>query len=227
LNRKAINALIILLGVPITVAAGIVIWNDRNYGVISILVTVFACVPLFIRFEKKSVSTKELIIIAVMAALSASGRFLFAPIPHFKPVTALVVITAIYFGAESGFVTGALAALVSGVSFGLGPWTPFQMFAWGFVGYLAGVAANAGWFKNRLVMLIYGALSGAVYSMILDIWTTLSMDGAFNLSRYIAAVTFAFPVTAEYAVSNIVFLLLLEKPIGEKLNRIKIKYQIT
>jgi energy-coupling factor transport system substrate-specific component len=100
------------------------------------------------------------------------------------------------------------------------------MFAWGIIGYLAGAMSNAGWFKKRAVMLIYGAFAGILYSLLLDVWATLAMDGTLNLSRYTAALISALPYTAAYAASNVAFLLFLEKPLGEKLNRIKIKYQI-
>ena len=107
--------------------------------------------------------------------------------------------------------------------FGQGPWTPFQMFAWGLLGFLAGVLAKP--LKRRKVwMILYGLLAGVLFSAIMDVWTTLWADGTFNLSRYLAAIISAIPFTVEYAVSNVVFLLLLAKPIGEKLERIKRKY---
>ena len=73
-------------------------------------------------------------------------------------------------------------------------------------------------------MILYGVLAGALFSAIMDVWSTLWADGSFNPSRYLAACISAVPFTIEYAVSNVVFLLLLAKPIGEKLERIKRKY---
>jgi len=226
MNKKIVNKLIILIFIPILIAIGIIVFKDRKYNIISMLIAVFACVPLFIRFEKNDIDVKNLIIIAVMTALSAAGRFAFAAIPGFKPVTAVVVITAMYFGSDSGFVTGALSAIVSNIFFGQGPWTPFQMFSWGMVGYIAGILTEKKLLENRLVLFFYGVIAGVLYSIIMDVWTVLSMDGTFNLTRYIAAVISAVPFTLTYAVSNVVFLFFLEKPIGEKLLRIKKKYQI-
>ena len=138
-------------------------------------------------------------------------------------MTALVLITAMYFGPQAGFMTGALTAVISNFYFGQGPWTPFQMFSWGIVGLIAGVFAPQ--LKKSLVFrIIYSAVSGVLYSLLMDIYTTLWYDGTFNLTRYIAAVTSAVPVTLTYVVSNVAFIIVLAKPIGSVLERIKTKY---
>lgn len=222
--RKAANYLVFLLFIPVCILLGVFVFRDRAYLWISLAVAVLACVPFFLSFERKGNDTRRMIILAVMVALSVLGRFAFAPIPHFKPVTAIVVITGIYLGAESGFLCGALSAILSNVLFGQGPWTPFQMFAWGIVGWIAGLLSS-GLKKSRVLLLLYGMLSGVLYSFLMDIWTVLWW-GEFSLSRYIAAIATALPVTAVYAVSNVVFLLVLARPIGGKLERIIFKYGI-
>lgn len=92
------------------------------------------------------------------------------------------------------------------------------MFAWGFLGFLAGVLAQP-LKRQKIWMCLYGVLAGVLFSLIMDVWSTLWADGGFNLSRYLAACISALPFTIEYAVSNVIFLLLLTKPIGEKLER--------
>ena len=160
-----------------------------------------------------------------MIALSVIGRIIFTPVPGFKPVTAMVVITAMYFGSEAGFMTGSLSALISNFCFGQGPWTPFQMFSWGILGFIAGIIARQ-LRENKVVLAIYGIVSGVLYSFLMDVWTVLSADGYFNFSRYLAAVAAAAEFTVIYAVSNVIFLLLFAKPIGKMLERIKVKYEL-
>lgn len=164
-------------------------------------------------------------VLAAMTALSVLGRFLFYAVPHFKPVTAMVVICGIYLGAESGFLCGALTAILSNILFGQGPWTPFQMMVWGIIGFLAGVLARQ-LKKSRAALFLYGALAGVLFSFLMDIWTVLWWDGKFSLSRYIAAIVSAAPVTAVYALSNVLFLSVLITPIGKKLERLVTKYGI-
>lgn len=221
--KKIIKLSFLIILVPLAVILGVVVFKDRSYAWVSLCVALFSLVPLFLTFEKKDTNTTKLVILAVMIALSVAGRFLFSFIPHFKPVTAMVVITGIYMGYEYGFICGAFTALISNFIFGQGPWTPFQMFAWGLIGLLAGLFAKV-LQKNIIILLIFGALAGVLFSFLMDVWTTFWYDGTFNLSIFIANIVTAIPVTITYALSNVVFLFVLIKPIGKKLERIKIKY---
>jgi energy-coupling factor transport system substrate-specific component len=223
--KKVIKYLCVFLVAPLIVLCGVFFLGDRKYAFVSLALSVVACIPFFVSFEKGKNDARRIVIIAVMTALSVAGRFVFAPIPFFKPVTAIVIITAIYLGAEAGFITGAFSAVVSNFYFGQGPWTPFQMFAWGLIGFLAGLLAKR-LLESKVLLIIFGALSGVVFSFIMDVWTTLWADGTFNIARFIASITTAAPFTVVYMVSNVIFLLLLTKPIGRKLQRLKIKYGI-
>lgn len=167
-----------------------------------------------------------MILIAIMIALSSIGRIIFAPIPGFKPVTAMTVITAMYFGSRSRIHDrDALSAVISNFFFGQGPWTPFQMFSWGILGFIAGLIADP-LRRNKIILTIYAIFSGILFSLIMDVWTVLWSDGYFNFSRYLAATISAVPFTVIYAVSNVIFLLLFSKPIGKILDRIKVKYDL-
>lgn len=223
--KKVIKYLCVFLVAPLIVLCGVFFLGDRKYAFVSLALSVVACIPFFVSFEKGKNDARRIVIIAVMTALSVAGRFVFAPIPFFKPVTAIVIITAIYLGAEAGFITGAFSAVVSNFYFGQGPWTPFQMFAWGLIGFLAGLLAKR-LVESKVLLIIFGALSGVVFSFIMDVWTTLWADGTFNIARFIASITTAAPFTVVYMVSNVIFLLLLTKPIGRKLQRLNTKYGI-
>ena len=223
--KKVIKYLCVFLVAPLIVLCGEFFLCDRKYALVSLTLSVVACIPFFVSFEKGKNDARRIVIIAVMTALSVAGRFVFAPIPFFKPVTAIVIITAIYLGAEAGFITGAFSAVVSNFYFGQGPWTPFQMFAWGLIGFLAGLLAKR-LLESKVLLIIFGALSGVAFSFIMDVWTTLWADGTFNIARFIASITTAAPFTVVYMVSNVIFLLLLTKPIGRKLQRLKTKYGI-
>ena len=211
--------------IPLVVLGGALLFDEKQYAWISLCVALLSCMPFFLRFERRDTDTKKLILIAAMVALSVIGRILFTPLPGFKPVTAIVVITAMYFGSEAGFLTGAMSALISNFYFGQGPWTPFQMFSWGFIGLLAGILANP-LRRSKIILTVYAVFSGVSFSLFMDIWSVLWADGTFNLSRYLAAVIAATQFTIVYAVSNVIFLLLFSKPIGKILERIKTKYAL-
>ena len=225
MKKRIISFIILCVLVPAAVVAGALLFDERRYAWVILCVTLLSCLPMFISFERSSADAKRLVMIAVMTALSVAGRFLFAALPGFKPVTAMVVITAMYFGSEAGFMTGALSAVISNFYFGQGPWTPFQMLSWGLLGFIAGLIADP-LRRSRVVLAIYAVISGVLYSLLMDIWSTLWADGYFNVSRYLAFVVSSAQFTLIYAVSNLVFLLLLARPIGKILGRIKTKYGI-
>lgn len=225
-RRLLFTSLTIFILIPAVIAGGVFLLRDRRYNLISILVALLACLPFFLSFERRRPQARELVVIAVMAAVSTAGRVLFAFVPGFKPVTALTVITGAALGPEAGFLTGAVTAVVSNLFFGQGPWTPFQMLIWGLIGYFAGWLGRAGLMERGLVQALYGVLSGVAFSLAMDIWTVLTLDNAFRLSRYLAVAAASLPFMAMYAVSNVIFLLLLGGPIGRKLARLRTKYGI-
>ncbi len=223
MKKRALTYIFLLLAVPAAVLAGSLLFSGKAYIFLSVCVALLSLLPFLIRFEKGRTRTKNLVVLAAMVSLSVIGRSAFAFLPNFKPVTAIVVITGIYLGAENGFLCGALSALLSNFLFGQGPWTPFQMLAWGLIGLFAALTSPL-LKKSRVLLCLYGVFAGAFYSLLLDVFATLWQDGVFNPERYLALMLAALPVTLVYAASNVVFLLLLGKPIGKKLERVKIKY---
>lgn len=220
---KIINAAIMCVLVPLVVYLGAKIFKEKQYAWISLCVAILACVPFFIRFESRDNDVRRLVLIAVMVALSVVGRFVFAPVPGFKPVTAMVAVTAMYFGSEAGFMTGALTAVISNFYFGQGPWTPFQMFAWGIIGFIIGLIAEP-LKRSTFLLVLSGIIAGVAFSLLMDVWSTLNADGTFNIMRYFSFVVSSLQFMAIYAVSNVIFLLVLSKPIGKIFERVKVKY---
>jgi len=206
---------------PLAIIIGVTLLEQKNYALVATVVAILSLLLFAAGYEKKKTGSRRMVIVAVMIALSVAGRF----IPLFKPVTALTVITAVWLGGEAGFLVGAMSALISNFYFGQGPWTPFQMFVCGLIGLLAG-ALSAPLKKSRLLMVLYGFVSGIAYSLIMDIWTVLWYNSGFSAELYLAALLSATPHTALYAVSNVIFLWLLAKPFGEKLERVKVKYGV-
>jgi len=218
--------LLIKIIVPFVVIPMIVFFGSNAFGAkkhlfLSFIVAVFALVLFLSGFERKKTGSRRLVIVAVMTALGIVGRF----IPFFKPITALTIITAIYLGGEAGFLVGALSALLSNFYFGQGPWTPFQMLAWGMIGLIAGYLALP-LKEHRISLVLYGVVSGALYSFIMDIWSVMWYNEGLSLSVYTAGIIAALPHTLLYMISNFLFLWFLAPPFGEKLERVKLKYGV-
>ncbi len=168
---------------------------------------------------------RDIMPVVVLASLAAAGRILFAPFPDFKPVSAIAIIAGIVFGRRSGFMVGALAALVSNFFFGQGAWTPWQMYAWGLIGYLAGLFAQAGAFKSAaLPLYIYGFVSGLLYGFILNLWSIVGFYHPQNLAQFFLVYAAALPFDIIHGIATVVFLLILYASWHRKLERVKRKY---
>lgn len=197
----------------------------KTTAFIIISAAVILCAVMLLICEKRNTDVKKLVLTGVMTALSVTGRFVFAPFPGFKPVTAMVVLTGMYLGCSSGFMCGALTAFVSNFYFGQGPWTPFQMIVWGLIGIISGVMSES-LKKEKLMLVIFGIGSAILYSFLMDIYTVIWTIDGWSWAFYGTAVASAVPYTITYAVSNVVFLLTLAGPVGRKVGRIYKKYCI-
>lgn len=221
--RRALGILLPFVFIPAAVLGFSIGTGRRNYALTSLLITLMSILLFCCGFERRKTGARRMILVSVMTALSVLGRFIFSIVPAFKPVTAVVVITAVYLGSEAGFLTGALSALISNFYAGQGPWTPFQMLSWGLIGLVAGLLSRP-ICKSRIFMSLYGVLAGVAYSFVMDVWTVTWYNGSFNVDLYLAALVTALPYTIVYAVSNVIFLNLIARPFGRKLDRIKLKY---
>ena len=221
----AATALILLL-IPLTLFVGVHFLEGRKYYFISLLILLECMLPFFLIFEGRRPQARELVLIAVLVAMNVAGRAAFFMLPEFKPVVAMTILAGVAFGGETGFLVGAMTMLVSNMLFSQGPWTPWQMFAMGIVGWLAGVFYRKGVLRrSRLSLCIFGVLcSTVVYGGIMNPASALMWAGKLSwpivLSYYITGI----PVDLVRAAATAVFLLLGAEPMLEKLDRIKTKY---
>jgi energy-coupling factor transport system substrate-specific component len=167
--------------------------------------------------ESGSGASKEIVLVATLAAVAAAGRVLFAAVPGVQPVTVIVVAAGAALGARAGFATGALAALVSNLFLGQGPWTPWQMLGWGACG-LAGAALRS-LIRHRVAFAAICFVLGLAFSSLLDLWLWLSF---FPHTWEALTVVFGRGVwfSLAHAVGNVVIAL----AVGPELRRLLERY---
>jgi energy-coupling factor transport system substrate-specific component len=119
-------------------------------------------------FESGTDSTRELAVIATLAAAAAAGRVLFAAVPGVQPVTVIAIVAGAALGVRAGVATGALAAFVSNLFLGQGIWTPQQMLGWGACGAAGALLAPA--LRNRWALAAVAAVLGFAFSVSMDVW---------------------------------------------------------
>ena len=227
-RRTAAAAVSILLLIPVTLFMGVYYLDNRQYGLMSVLVLLECMAPFFLVFEGRRPQARELVVIAVLCAISVAGRAAFFMLPQFKPVMAMTIISGVALGGESGFLVGALSMLVSNMLFSQGVWTPWQMFSMGIIGFLAGVLFRKGLLRRTLgSMCTFGAFCAIViYGGIMNPASVLMWAGAESLTwkTLLTYYVTGFPVDCVHAAATVFFLWVAAEPMLEKLDRIKEKY---
>ena len=227
LSRRTLTAtVLILLCIPATLFIGCYYGGTQNYYLLSVLVMLECMLPFFMVFEGRKPQARELVVIAVLCALGVAGRAAFFMLPQFKPVMALTIIAGVAFGGETGFLVGAMTMLASNFLFSQGPWTPFQMFSMGIIGFLAGVLFRKGWLRrSRGALSVFGAIAAVViYGGIMNPASALMYSQETNWKVLVTYYITGFPMDCVHAAATVLFLLVLAEPMLEKLGRIKTKY---
>lgn len=229
-TKKPVNQVLLELLMAVLAAAtiyvGFYVFDNKQYMAVCLLLIVYAMIPFFAGFERRKPKAREIVILAVLIAVATVGRAAFFMIPNFKPVLAIVIISGVALGKESGFLVGAMSAFVSNFLFGQGPWTPWQMIAMAVVGYLAGLIFHrfSGSF-NRPALVAFGAIAAfVIYGLIVDLWTILVMTPEPTLETAVMVYSAALYFNLIHAAATVIFLILLAKPMIGKLERVKMKY---
>jgi len=225
-KRTLAAAVSILLLIPLTIFIGAYYLGGGHYYLIALVILLETMLPFFLVFEGRKPQARELVVIAVLCAIGVVGRGAFFMLPSFKPVLALVIISGVAFGGEAGFLVGAMTMVASNVMFGQGPWTPFQMFAAGIIGFLAGVLFRKGLLRrSRVSLCIFGAIATVViYGGIMNPAAALIYAHTLNWQLLLSYYVSGIPVDLVHATATVLFLWLAAEPMLEKLDRIKVKY---
>lgn len=221
-----ISILVMIVLIPLTVGIS---WylGDRKYYIASVLIMIYSMIPFFASFESRKPQARELVTLAVMCAIAVASRAAFVWAENFKPIGGIVMIAGMAFGPQAGFMTGSLSMIVSDIMFGQGPWTPWQMFSYGLLGFISGLLAKKNILsdKNPLKNAIIGFIMMVVMvGPILDTCAVFTMAQMLNTESILAIYGAGIPVNVSQGIAVSLCLLLLTRPMMDKLNRIKVKY---
>ena len=114
---------------------------------------------------------KSVALLGMLTAVGAGLRVLSPFAVGLEPSWIVVVLGGRVFGRGFGFVLGALHIFVGALAVGaVGPWMPFQMFAAGWVGFLAGCLPGWRGRAEIAVLAAYAAVAGLAFGAIMNMW---------------------------------------------------------
>ena len=201
-------------------------WNGfMNWGLVTAVLSVLVCLAVFFEFEEAATSSKEIALLAMLGTASAVLRVPFAAIPGVQPCTFLIICSGYVFGPIAGFVVGAMTPLVSNFFLGHGPWTLYQMIAWGLAGLSSGYLRK---FRlNRPALITLGIMWGYLYGLITNLWFWTSFIYPLTFNTLIVTEMNSIWFDSFHAAGNAIFLGVLGMKTIAVLNRFKERFSIT
>ncbi|MBQ6164303.1 MAG: ATP-binding cassette domain-containing protein [Clostridia bacterium] len=226
--KSVVTAAILCLLIPATLLAALFFLPEKYYYITAIAVLIEAMLPFFVLFEGRRPRAREVVTLASLCAVGVAGRAAFIMLPQFKPVLALTVIVGAAFGCEAGFLTGAVTMLISNMIFSQGPWTPWQMFSMGLIGFLAGLVCRKRLRRSRLFLCLFGAFCAVfIYGGLMNPSTALLWGGTqLTWGTIMSYYATGFPLDLVHAAATVLFLWFGAPPMLEKLDRMRTKYGI-
>ncbi|MGB9886525.1 MAG: ECF transporter S component [Moorellales bacterium] len=200
----------------------------RNWGLAGLLLAAAVLALAWWLFETRTVSPRELSLVATLGTVAALVRVPFAALPGVQPTTFLVITCGLVFGPAAGFMVGSTAALVSNFFLGQGPWTPFQMLAWGLAGATAGWLTQLWPNPSRVGLAAFGLAWGYLFGWLMNLWFWAAFLPAAGIRGLAAACVASLPFDTAHALTNLGLFWIagprMLRLLGRFRNRLRIRY---
>jgi energy-coupling factor transport system substrate-specific component len=210
-------------------------WQLGAFGLLGV-----ALVAGFAWYERDRPDARIVALVGTLAAFAALGRIAFAALPNVKPTTDIVLISGYALGGGPGFAVGAVAALTSNFFFGQGPWTPWQMAAWGATGVLGAILARATGYARRRTpppaagpapigrwpLALVCCAAGFAFTVVQDVgdWVTYSDHSSGSLAVYVGK---GLGFDAVHAGGCVLFALAFGPALARSIARFARRLQVT
>jgi len=225
MKKSNVALLVLAVVIGLWIAGGVLnVKALTNLAIMSALVATLVVLYYYLRFEEKKTDAKLIAIVGTMAALSVAGRCLFAAVPNVKPSTFIIIITGYVFGPLSGFMVGATTALVSNLFFGQGPWTIWQMLAWGMAGLISGLLGPKGMLEGRWRLAFYCAAWGFLFGWIMNLYFVLGFVHPLSFRAFFATYAASSWFDLLHAGGNFAFAFILGPALVAMLRRYQSRF---
>lgn len=199
---------------------------SQGWGLLSAEIILLALAVFYWGFENTEVSAKFIAVVAVLGTVAGLGRIPFAALPDVQPTTFMVIISGFVLGPQAGFLIGSTAALTSGFFLGQGPWTPWQMVAWGLAGAFGGILKRI-FPELRKGLIVVNFVWGYVFGWIMNIWFWMTFISPLNWRSFVSTCVASFGFDTFHAIGNVVFYLLFGSSFIKIMRRFHRKLTVT
>ncbi len=181
----------------------------------------------WLTYERRRPSARMVAVVATLAAVAALGRDAFVALPDVKPITAMTLVVGYALGPLPGFTVGALGMFASNIVLGQGPYTPWQMAAWGMVG-LAGAALGAlsGRRLGRVRLALACALAALAAKEVMNVYTW-TLGASHTPAAFLAIAVAALPFDVVDTVASFLFGLAFGPELARLLARMRARMNVS
>jgi energy-coupling factor transport system substrate-specific component len=179
----------------------------------------------FVWYERSRPPSQIVALVGALAALAIAGRIAFAAFPNVKPTTDIVIFAGYALGGAPGFAVGAFTALVSNFWFGQGPWTPWQMAAWGLCGVFGALLALGARNAGRLTLAAACGFAGIVFGALMNFSLMATYGGDLSWRHFWLLEGKGVPFDAAHATGNVVFALVAGPAMVRMLRRFRERFE--
>lgn len=216
----------ILIGLIIFIPTITLYLLGKQLIALTILIIAILVFPAINSFRKMAFNTRELIVLSLVGTIAAVLRIPFAAIPSVQPTTFIIIATAIVIGPQGGLIIGFLAAFISNLYLGHGPWTPFQMISWGLVGFYAGFLRHTFIMKTVIGRVGYGFIVGILFGWMMNLSFIIFLVQTIDLKIIVPYFIASFPFDLNHAISNSLLLFFLSSLWINLINRLTKKHNL-
>ena len=168
-------------------------------------------------------SAEKAVMIAILTAIASVSRVPFAMIPSVQPTTFVIILSALVFGWKTGLIVGLLSALCSNMFLGQGPWTLWQMVAWGGIGAFFGVLRSF-FNKNKYALITCAFIAGILFGFFMNLWFLAEMYFENFWSAFLASIASSIYFDILHGLANAVLIHFFYEKWYKILTRSKLKY---
>jgi energy-coupling factor transport system substrate-specific component len=215
---------ILWISAVVSSALTLYFYMQKLYVAMTYSLWVLFILGLLYVLKKRKLTAEEAVIIASLSALAAVGRMIFAPIPSVQPVSFIIICAASVFGWRTGLLIGLLSAFVSNLFLGQGPWTLWQMLAWGLMGITAGLLFNRLGIQSKVAKMAFGFVAGILFGWIMNLWYLASYIDNVSAAGILIAYGASFYMDLLHGLANVFFIAFFSGSLEKILMRMKKKY---
>jgi energy-coupling factor transport system substrate-specific component len=196
-------------------------WPLASFLVVGVVLAVG-----WLAYERRRPSARMVAVVGTLAAVAALGRDAFVALPDVKPITAMTFVVGYALGPLPGFTVGAMGMLMSNFLLGQGPYTPWQMAAWGCVGLFGALVGRLGRRRlGRVGIALCCAFAALAAKEVMNIYT-FSIGASHTPAAFLVVVGAGLPFDLMDTVASFLFGLAFGPELARLLARMRARMEI-